>query len=55
MTVPAERLLRDLASLMLVEHQIDDGDPAQLRARLAPLVDADQSLARAGAGGGGAA
>lgn len=34
----AERLLRDLAGLMLVEHQLDDGDPAQLRARLAPLV-----------------
>jgi len=34
----AEPLLRDLASLMLVDHQIDDGDPAQLRARLAPLA-----------------
>ena len=34
----AERLLRDLASLMVVEHQLDGGDPAQLRARLAPLA-----------------
>ena len=34
----ADRLLRDLASLMLVEHQLDNGDPAQLQARLAPLA-----------------
>jgi hypothetical protein len=34
----ADPLLRDLASLMWVEHQIDSGDPALLQARLAPLT-----------------
>ncbi|WP_119678546.1 tetratricopeptide repeat protein [Indioceanicola profundi] len=31
-------LLRDLASLHAVLHQIDSGDPAQLQSRLAPLA-----------------
>jgi hypothetical protein len=34
----ADPLLRDLASLMWVWHQIDTGPPAALRARLAPLA-----------------
>jgi len=34
----ADRLLRDLASLLWVEHQIDDGDAATLQARLKPLT-----------------
>jgi hypothetical protein len=34
----ADPLLRDLATLMWVEHQIDSGDPALLQARLAPLA-----------------
>jgi hypothetical protein len=33
----ADPLLRDLASLMWVEHQLDKGDPALLEARLKPL------------------
>jgi hypothetical protein len=33
----ADTLLRDLASLMWVEHQIDSGDPALLQARLTIL------------------
>lgn len=37
----ADPLLRDLASLMWVEHQIDTGDPALLEARLKPLTGAD--------------
>jgi hypothetical protein len=35
----ADALLRDLASLMWVTHQIDTGDPAALQARLAPLAE----------------
>jgi hypothetical protein len=35
----ADPLLRDLASLMWAEHQIDTGDPAVLQARLAPLAE----------------
>ncbi len=34
----ADPLLRDLASLMWAEHQIDSGDPSLLQARLAPLA-----------------
>nr|WP_220791499.1 hypothetical protein [Gluconacetobacter tumulicola] len=33
----ADALLRGLASLLWVQHQIDDGDPAVLRSRLATL------------------
>lgn len=33
----ADPLLRSLASLLWVQHQIDDGDPAVLRSRLATL------------------
>ncbi|HVZ08054.1 tetratricopeptide repeat protein [Rhodopila sp.] len=35
----ADPLLRDLASLLAVQHQIDKGDPAMLEARLKPLTD----------------
>jgi hypothetical protein len=34
----ADPLLRDLASLVAVQHQLDHGDPAQLEARLKPLT-----------------
>ena len=34
----ASTLLRDYASLLWVENQVDDGDPAALQARLAPLL-----------------
>ena len=34
----AEQRLRDLASLLWVQHQIDAGDPAALDARLQPLL-----------------
>jgi hypothetical protein len=34
----ADPLLRDLASLLWAQHQIDAGDPAILRARLKPLA-----------------
>jgi len=34
----ADPILRDYASLLWVEYQIDDGDPTRLRARLAPLI-----------------
>jgi len=34
----ADPLLRDLASLMAVQHQLDHGDPTQLEARLKPLT-----------------
>lgn len=34
----ADPLLRDFASLMWVEHQIDTGDPGLLAARLTPLT-----------------
>jgi hypothetical protein len=34
-------LLRDLASLLWAEHQIDSGDPALLEARLKPLATPD--------------
>jgi hypothetical protein len=39
----ADPLLRDLASLMWAEHQIDSGDPALLQARLAPLAKPDNA------------
>jgi hypothetical protein len=34
----ADPLLRDLASLLVTQHQLDSGDPAQLAARLEPLA-----------------
>ncbi len=34
-------LLRDLASLLWVQRQLDTGDPARLEARLKPLAEAD--------------
>jgi hypothetical protein len=34
-----DRLLRDLASLLAAEHEIDHGDPAELEARLKPLAE----------------
>jgi hypothetical protein len=37
----ADPLLRDLASLMWAQHQIDTGDPALLQARLKPLAAPD--------------
>jgi len=36
----ADPLLRDFASLMWVQHQLDTGDPALLEARLKPLTAA---------------
>lgn len=36
----ADRLLRDLASLMAAQRQLDHGDPGQLAARLGPLAAA---------------
>jgi hypothetical protein len=35
----ADRLLRDLASLLAVQRELDQGDPAQLEARLKPLAE----------------
>jgi hypothetical protein len=35
----ADRLLRDLASLLATQRQLDKGDPAQLEARLKPLAE----------------
>lgn len=37
----ADRLLRDLASLMAAQRQLDSGDPNQLEARLKPLAPPD--------------
>lgn len=34
----ADPLLRDLANLLWVQHQVDAGDPAAVEGRLAPLV-----------------
>lgn len=34
----AERLYRDLATLLAVSHALDTGDPAQLAARIAPIA-----------------
>lgn len=34
-------LLRDVAALLSVLHQVDSGDPVQLQSRLAPLTRAD--------------
>ncbi len=34
----ADPLLRDVANLMWVQHQVDQGDPAAVEGRLAPLV-----------------
>ena len=45
----ADGLLRDYASLTSIQHQLDQGDPAQLEARLKPLTDSNNawsSLAR---------
>jgi hypothetical protein len=45
----ADRLYRDLATLLAVGHGLDAGDPAQLAARIAPLTEAGnpwQALAR---------
>ena len=39
----ADPLLRELANLMWAEHQIDSGDPALLRARLAPLANPENA------------
>lgn len=35
---PGDTLLRDLAALKAILHQIDSGDPAQLQGQLAPLA-----------------
>jgi hypothetical protein len=35
----ADRLLRDLASLLAAQRELDHGDPAQLEARLKPLAE----------------
>jgi hypothetical protein len=35
----ADRLLRDLASLLITQRQLDSGDPAQLESRLTPLAE----------------
>jgi hypothetical protein len=35
----ADRLLRDLASLLATQRELDKGDPAQLEARLKPLAE----------------
>jgi hypothetical protein len=35
----ADRLLRDLASLLTTQRQLDSGDPAQLESRLKPLAE----------------
>jgi hypothetical protein len=35
----ADRLLRDLASLLATQRQLDTGDPAQLEVRLKPLAE----------------
>jgi hypothetical protein len=34
----ADRLLRDLATLLWVQHQLDGGDPAAVEAKLQPLL-----------------
>jgi hypothetical protein len=39
----ADRVLRDLASLMVAQRQLDHGDPAQLEARLKPLAAPDNA------------
>ena len=36
-------ILRDYANLLSVQYQIDDGDPAQLQARLLPLLAPDNT------------
>ena len=40
----ADPLLRDLATLHWATRQLDDGDPAMLEARLAPLTGPDHAL-----------
>jgi hypothetical protein len=35
----ADRLLRDLASLLAAQRELDHGDPAQLEARLKPMAE----------------
>lgn len=45
----ADHLLRDLASLLAAEREIDQGDPGQIEARLKPLAESSNpwsSLAR---------
>jgi hypothetical protein len=37
----ADRMLRDLASLLVAQHELDKGDPVQLEARLKPLAAPD--------------
>jgi hypothetical protein len=37
----ADRLYRDLATLLFVLHSLDSGDPAQLAARIGPLAATD--------------
>jgi len=37
----ADRLLRDLASLLATQRELDHGDPGQLEARLKPLTEPD--------------
>ena len=39
----ADPILRDYAALLAVQYQLDDGDPAQLQARLAPLLAPDNT------------
>ncbi len=39
----ADPLLRDLATLLWAQRQIDQGDPARLEARLKPLTDPDNA------------
>ena len=39
----ADNLIRDLATLLWVQHQIDSGDPAALQARLGPLTRPDNA------------
>ena len=36
-------MLRDLATLLWAQRQIDQGDPARLEARLKPLTDPDNA------------
>ena len=46
----ADPLLRDLASLLWAQHQIDSGDPSLLEARLKALAAPENRLACAGRG-----
>ena len=42
-TAPRQPLLRELASLLWAEHQIDTADPGVLEARLKPLTAPDNA------------